>query len=311
MRFFPRSLCTTLVFLLLACEQLQAGVVYLALGDSLTFGIDPSTPASLIPSFADQGFVRPFANSLAAINGGRRPTVINLGISGELSTSFLTGIVPPTYTTDPELNLNYSAPPPSQNALMISSINAIHAAGNSVGYVSFLIGSNDVFNLVGTSAFQNASAADQQAMIAATLGTVQMNYLTVLTEIKTLAPEAKIVLPDYYNPYPAFIPEHAFLDSILVVSNTFVKADAAAFGATFVDLYPLFAGRELELTNIGSGDVHPNQAGYEVISGALSGAVVPEPSSLPLVAIGVVGPLGYACRHRRIAIARGRKGACS
>ena len=48
---------------------------------------------------------------------------------------------------------------------MISSINAIHAAGDSVGYVSLLIGSNDIFFLLGTPAFQAASPADQQAML--------------------------------------------------------------------------------------------------------------------------------------------------
>ena len=37
-------------FALLVCGQLHADVVYLALGDSLTFGYDPSTPASLVPS---------------------------------------------------------------------------------------------------------------------------------------------------------------------------------------------------------------------------------------------------------------------
>jgi lysophospholipase L1-like esterase len=288
-----RSLCVAVILAsgLGMSRECRAGTVYLALGDSVTFGIDPSTPASLTPSFADQGFVRPFADSLASRNGGIRPGVLNLGISGELSTSFFTGIIPPGWTTVPELNLNYSSSLSTpQNALMISSIKAIHAAGNSVGYASFLIGSNDIFYLVGTPAFQNASAADQQAMIAATFGTIQSNYLTVLGELKMLAPEATILLPGYYNPFPSFAPEHAFYDSLLAVFNPLVKADAAAFGAKFVDLAPLFAGRELELTNIGSGDVHPDQAGYAVIAGALAQAV-PEPSSLSMLAVGLVGLL--------------------
>jgi hypothetical protein len=113
MKMATRSLCAPIIlgFAFLSCGQLQAGVTYLALGDSVTFGIDPSTPASLLPSYADQGFVRPFADSLASLNGGVRPGVLNLAIAGELSTSFFTGQVPPGWTTAPELNLNYPVPP--------------------------------------------------------------------------------------------------------------------------------------------------------------------------------------------------------
>jgi lysophospholipase L1-like esterase len=299
MKMSTHSLCAPVIlgFAFLSCSQLRAGVTYLALGDSVTFGIDPSTPASLIPSYADQGFVRPFADSLAPLNGGVRPDVLNLAISGELSTSFFTGQAPPGWTTYPGLNLNYPVVAPiPQNDLMISSIKAIHAMGNSVGYVSFLIGANDVFYLVGTTAFQNATPADQRAMIAATIGTIQGNYLEVLTELKSLAPEAKIILPDYYNPFPSSAPEHAFYDSILDVFNPQVMAEATAFGATFVDLYPLFAGRELELTNIGSGDAHPNRAGYAVIADALAQAV-PEPASVVVMAVGLVGLLRMGWRR--------------
>jgi lysophospholipase L1-like esterase len=260
---------------------------YLALGDSATFGYDPSTPASLVPSYADQGFVSLFANSLASINGGVRPDVLNLAISGELSTTFFDTTAPGFTNRDPELNLNYpTLMPPSQNAEMISSINSIHAAGNSVGFVSFVIGANDIFQLVGSAAFQNASAGDQQAMIAAALGTIQSNYLTVLGELHSLAPEAKIFLPAYYNPFPTFDPDHAFYDSILSVFDPLVQADAAAYGATFVDLEPAFLGNELQLTNIATGDVHPNQAGYAVIAETLSQAV-PEPGSAILLATGL------------------------
>src|SRR3982750_3537554 len=107
MRVTSRSSFAAIVFAVafLACGQLRAGVVYLALGDSLTFGLDPSTPASLVPSFADQGFVRPFADFLASKNGGVRPGVLNLGVSNEFSTSFLTGQAPPGEVTFPQDNL--------------------------------------------------------------------------------------------------------------------------------------------------------------------------------------------------------------
>ncbi len=48
------------------------------------------------------------------------------------------------------------------------------------------------------------------------------------------------------------------------------------------ELYAVIDGRQLELTNIGKGDVQPNQASYQVLSGAFISAV-PEPTSLPLL----------------------------
>lgn len=70
---------------------------------------------------------------------------------------------------------------------------------------------------------------------------------------------------------------------------------AAASGATFVDVYPDFVGREAQLTNIrqplnpldpnSPPNYHPNAAGYQVIANRLvAAASVPEPGSLALLA---------------------------
>jgi lysophospholipase L1-like esterase len=311
MRLSPRrSACAPLILVLclIAPGRSRADLVYVALGDSLTFGTDPSTPSAQLPSFGDQGFVRPFADFLASQNGGVRPGVINLAIPGEQSTSFFSAVTnPPAPGRAWQLNLNYPDATTTQDSLLRASIGAVHAAGNRVGYASFLIGSNDIFALVGSPAFQNATPAEQQAMIAAAFGTIQQNYVTALSELTTLAPEARVILPIYYNPFPASSPEHAFYDAVLSLFRQLVRGDAAAFGATAVDLYPLFAGRELELTNIGTGDVHPNQAGYALIAGALAQAV-PEPSSCLLVAVGSGLGVGLAARRRRAGSASLRRG---
>ena len=169
--------------------------------------------------------------------------------------------------------------------------------GNTVSDVSLLFGANDFNHLIGTAAFQNASPADQQQMIATLFGTVLGNYLTVLTELKSLAPEAHIFLPGYFNPFPSSDPtDHAFYDSVILPFNQAIASDAAAFGATYVDLYTPFVGNELALTNIGIGDTHPNQAGYDVIAGQFDAAAVPEPGTIVLLASGLAGVTGFRLR---------------
>jgi lysophospholipase L1-like esterase len=278
--------------------SLFAGQVYLAIGDSIEFGLDPSTPSSMVPSYADQGFVRPFADFLGRFNGGVRPTVANLAIAGELSTSFFDANPPADWPNRWwQGNLHYSDGTTPQNALMLSTIGAAHAAGNSIGYVTFEFGANDVLHLTGTAAFQNASDAAKAAMIAQTLGVIQSNYLKLLPELTRYAPEARVLLPLYYNPFPSS-PEHDFFGAIIHALDQYVTADAAAFGAIAVDLEPPFLGHELQLTNIASGDVHPNQAGYAAIAAVLASSV-PEPSSLVLglIALALVA-VGSRCVNK-------------
>ena len=293
----------TLTIALFATDAARADITYLSLGDSLAFGYDVSTPSSSqIPSYGDQGYVNHFATFLAGTNGGVRPNVLNLGIAGEESTSFfnpsnISATGPPRAW---QLNLNYNNSGLSQNDLMLSQIASIHAAGGQVGDVSLVFGANDIFGLVNSPAFQGATQAQQSAMVGQTITTSLTNYAAVLTELKANAPEARIFLPGYYNPFPAAVDPatHGFYDLVLGGFNPGVQSLATQFGATYVDLYSLIAGKELALTNIGTGDVHPNQGGYAVIGAAFNSASVPEPSSLTSLVVALVTAGGAALGRR-------------
>ena len=160
---------------------------------------------------------------------------------------------------------------------------------------------NDLQYLAATPAFQTASPASQQAMVGALISTIQSNYVTVLSELKTLAPEAKILLPGDHNPYAPLGSSYALFGEAIKALDNVIAADAAAFGAKYVDLLTPFVGNELALTNIGSGDPHPNQAGYAVIAQQLDAAAVPEPSSVLVFSAGIVGLLLARCRRNRAA----------
>ena len=139
-------------------------------------------------------------------------------------------------------------------------------------------------------------------MLGSTIANVQTNYLTVLATLTSRAREARIVLPTYSNAYPAgYEPQHSLYNTILAGYRAYVQVDAQAFGAPMVDLHPPFAGNQLTLTNIGSGDIHPTSAGYAVIGEAFFAAIVPEidPASFGSALALPLGSLGLVERRSR------------
>jgi lysophospholipase L1-like esterase len=283
-----RSLCAPIVCALafLACGRAHGGMVYLALGDSTTFGNDESRPASTMPNFGDQGFVKPFTDFLGTLNGGVRPQVTNLAISGELSSSFLTGIPPADWPNRAwQWNLHYPNATTSQNSLMLSALDAAHAAGSSV-YVTLEFGGNDFSYLTASAAWQAANAAQQQALFGQLLNQVALNYEAVLTEIQLHAPGAHVLLTGFYDDVPPGDPAYATNELAIGAGNQILQQIAPAFGATYVDFYSVVNGHVSELSNIGG---HLNQAGYNAVALALDAAVVPEPSSMVMLGIGLIG----------------------
>jgi lysophospholipase L1-like esterase len=271
-------------------------VTYIALGDSNAFGNDESRPASMTRNDGDQGYVRPFADFLGYLNGGVRPQVVNLAISGELSTSFLTGIPPADWTSrNWDWNNHYADATTSQNSLMLGALDAAHTAGNSV-YVTLNFGVNDFNYLTSTSAWLMASPDQQQLLFGQLLEQVAMNYETVLTEIEQHAPGARILLPNFFDGTNPSDPSFALNELAVGAGNQILQEIAPAFGATYVDFYSVVSGHVDEFVNP-TGNHHLNQAGYDAVALALDTAV-PEPASLAMLGVGLVGLAGYGWRRR-------------
>ena len=119
-----------------------------------------------------------------------------------------------------------------------------------------------------------------------------------------LLPHANVLVLNYYDPYPGSgSPFTAAAAQAIPALNQVIKSVALGAGDTPVDLFTPFVGHGADYTYVqNSGtqfNVHPNGAGYDVITQQLV-AAVPEPGSCVLLAIGGFGTLLVA-RRRRVA----------
>lgn len=308
----------------LAGRPAHAAPVYVALGDSITFG---ETDLNYVQSFGDRGYVSLFADTLAARNGGIRPAVVNLAIDGETASSFMTnaGRTPPVMGRgDAPLqleNLNYdNSTSISQGALFTSTVAAQRAQGNTISTVTVTLGFNE---LAALAPMQNTPAAEAAAIaqIPGTLAAYRVNYTAVLNEIRSLAPNANLYLLGYYNPFPTDpnSPAAPVFNAGGTALNGVIQDLAGQFGAAYVANAAPFVGNEARYTYqavqpAGSsvsgqfggvlpiGNVHPNALGYSVIAADVAAATVPfpvpEPGSWPVLAVGF-GALGLTMQRRR------------
>ena len=316
---------TALAAAALSCvTTADAAPVYVALGDSITFG---ETDLNYVQSFGDRGYVSLFANTLAARNGNIRPTVVNLAIDGETASSFMTnaGRTPPVMGRgDAPLqleNLNYgNSTAISQGTLFANTVTTERARGNTVGTVTITLGFNE---LAALAPMQNTPAAEAAAIaqIPDTLAAYRANYAAVLNEIRSLTPDANLYLLNYYNPFPADpnSPAAPVFNAGGMALNGIIQDLAAQFGAAYVNNATPFVGHEAQYTYqaaqpAGSsvsgafggvlpiGDVHPNALGYSVIAADVATATVPasvpEPGSWSVLAAGLAG-LGLTMQRRQ------------
>jgi len=299
----------------------NGGKNYVALGDSYAFGYTSSatTPVGL----GDQGYVGLFADFWATVNGGVRPTVTNLAVPGETSTSFFAGAptffdgtVPPypnglvdAPARNQGFNTHYTTPNTPQSTLLAQSLAAIQGGGGKVDYVTIQMGGNDILPLLPQPAFQALTPVQQQQVIAAQFAALQNNYTDLLTSVKAAAPNARVFVIGYADPFAglgAANPIAGISTPLALQANTLFQGLAATFGATYVDIYTPFLGHELQYTNIATTDsgfpnFHPNSVGYSVIGNQLAlAASAPEPGSVALLLAVLPCGAGLLFLRRRV-----------
>jgi lysophospholipase L1-like esterase len=255
---------TALPAALATAEPLRSGY-FLSLGDSLAFGYQPDLVAA---GDFDPADYRSYAEDVAGMRPGL--TLINYGCPGETTSTLINGGCP------------WPGPLHDPLGSATSQLGAAQAFLAShpgrVSLISIDVGSNDLLALVGNcQAHGGDLQACVQAGLPATLGTMLHNYGVILTSLEALAPDARIVVFNLYNPLAEVLPGS---DALLAVVNHTLAEIATAFHASLADAFTainLSAGSPAEPALICARtwectpfhNIHPTDLGYRAMAVAL------------------------------------------
>jgi lysophospholipase L1-like esterase len=259
LRYLPPPVAAFLFFSLAALSpapQAHAAdtPAYLALGDSLAFGVGASNPAA-------EGYVALTGQSLLLNDrwSERGLEVVNLSEPGATSTDLV--------EADGQLE---------HAVTEITERLDNEDANDQVEIISVDIGGNDLLALAepDSPCFDDPAGSPCRVRINATLSDLQQNLTHILTRLRQAAPQAEIYVIDLYNPYSGTGESLEVIADIGVQMINGVLAAVAsdeALGVRFVSVYELFEGRGEEW--VAPDGIHPNNDGHRVISEALTAAI--------------------------------------
>lgn len=262
---------TLLVLVRPASVHSQGAAAYIALGDSIAFGVGATNPAA-------EGYVGLVHYELTADDAPLDPELelVNVSVPGATSADLLL--------------------PDDQLDKALEAIEEQTSAGGSVDLISVGIGANDLLALgsAGSPCVTDTASSECQGALTTMLSDLDRNLREVLGDLRRAAPQARIFVLDLYNPYsgtgsPLEIIASAGIQQVNGVVKT-VSADPV-FNAQLVPVYELFQGRGSQW--IASDGLHPNNDGHRVLAEALLAAVEGRPVAIPpdLAALPTDGPV--------------------
>jgi lysophospholipase L1-like esterase len=242
---------------------------YLALGDSVTFGFTPLRVPPKPPAF----FVG-FPQFLAEIVD---TPVVNAACPGQTSSSFLdlggtdNGCFP--FRSQFDLHVEYDG----TQAAFAEQFLMTHPR---TWLVTLQLGANDLFLLQAQCQGKPPDCA--LTMLPQVLEQLGSNLATAFADLRGTGYEGQIISVNYYSPSTDLTSRAAVQAMNVVIAQT-----AAAFGSKTADVFSAFdaasgpptfdacaAGLLIPLPG-GGCDVHPSQAGAELIAETIAPLVVP------------------------------------
>jgi lysophospholipase L1-like esterase len=269
MRFRPLGFIAAIAGLLVSTTSVSASSeqfnppkqYYLALGDSLAYGFQEAKFLSELPnvnaSTFNTGYVDDFGAMLSNVHSGIQ--TVNLGCPGETTTSYFVGC---GYEARFPLHTSYAG---SQEAAALAFLDA-HPG--QVSPITLDNGANDT-----TPCLRSIDPTCVPTAIAK----VAANLDRALGEIRAAAPNAEIIVMEYYDPFAVIAPSSV---SITLALNQAIATAAAAHGARLADAFGPFNLAQpqpatlcaLTLFCTPLNDIHASDAGYAVIAQQFWGA---------------------------------------
>ncbi len=230
---------------------------YLALGDSLAYGFQEAKFLSELPivdaSTFNTGYVDDFAANLNTVSPGIQ--TINFGCPGETTASYFVSCGWKAVGHLP-LHNDYSG---SQEAAALAFL---HAHPGQVSPITLDNGANDTTPCL---------FSPDPTCAATALAAVGKNLNHALGDLRAAAPNAEIIVMEYYDPFAFAIPTSFTGTEAL---NAVISAAAAAHGARVADAFTPFNVAlpqpetlcALTLFCTPLNDIHASDAGYLVIA---------------------------------------------
>lgn len=240
------------LFLLIAASpavsdaQPDDAPAYIAIGDSLAFGVGAPDPAT-------QGYVALAHSSLSTSDryGGTGLDLLNLSVPGATSADLLLE--------------------GGQLDLALAAIE-LRSEDDAVEIISVNIGGNDLLALAAATSpcVSDPSAEACLEFLGQTLSALQDNLHTVLERLRDAAPGAGIYVLNLYNPFSGTGDVREGIADLGVQQfNGVVGAVAAdeSLAVRLGDVFQLFRGRGDQW--IAGDGLHPNEQGHQVLAEVL------------------------------------------
>jgi lysophospholipase L1-like esterase len=235
---------------------------YLALGDSITYGFQP-TMRKPTPSAFRTGYVDVFAERLRKVSP--RLEVVNYGCPGESTVTFVRGGCP-ALTEGIKLHDAFRG---SQLDAAVSFLDAHPAVVSPITLTLF--GNDWIPLLLDTCKGEVACVRKRGPKAIASFGS---RFRSIVERLRAAAPTAEIIVTGAWNPDPAQLEQ---LKPIYRSLEATIARAATPSRARLAKMLPVFnppvdgRARLCTLSFICSkGDPHPTDAGYRAIANAVS-----------------------------------------
>jgi lysophospholipase L1-like esterase len=227
---------------------------YLALGDSMTYGYQPTKPPSAGPSAFDTGYVDVLAARLRKLSP--QIQVVNYGCPGESSVTFTRGGCP-------SLADGVKLHDPFRGPQLKAALSFLKAHPGEVSPITLALWGNDLAPL---------SAKGRRAPSAIAKFASRLD--AILRQLRAAAPTAEIIVVGAWNPEADQLKQTQPLYRSL---DTAISRAAGKSRASVANMLKAFNGpgtaklqraRLCRLTFSCKGDPHPTDAGYRAMANA-------------------------------------------